>query len=526
MTKIIQMLSFNNNNYQFDTLIEPNPVKEKKHFHGDAATLSAAGSKRSALSASDAECFSLCLGAGPLWFYRPLGYQDCTTPKQKVAVKFPLSVPVQWRIVSSAPVTQGRLLRHTVGAAISAQVTQGRLRRHIVGAAISAQVTQDRLRRHIVGAAISAQVTQVRLRRHIVGAAISAQVTQVRLRRHLVGAAISAQVTQGRLRRHIVGAAISAQVTQGRLRRHIVGAAISAQVTQGRLRRHIVGAAISAQVTQGRLRRHIVGAAISAQVTQGRLRRHIVGAAISAQVTQGRLCRHIVGAAISAQVTQSRLRRHIVGAAISAQVTQGRLCRQIVGGPDVPATDSAPPGGVSGGAASPATPSTPTHDDNNRDLLSALLWASASSLCGSAESLSEPPSPTPRPQDLQRRDQVINAILERKDKQPVKVEFKIYLTENTYTRWEAVVSGSTLYLRVPTVLSGGSKESFMLLLDFVEERLGCNSCIICVLKSRPDRATLLRTFMFLGFQLLPPGSALLPQEINNPDYMFLHYNMQ
>ncbi|KAJ2938306.1 hypothetical protein O0L34_g13223 [Tuta absoluta] len=196
-----------------------------------------------------------------------------------------------------------------------------------------------------------------------------------------------------------------------------------------------------------------------------------------------------------------------------------------LGGPDVPATDSAPPGGVSGGAASPATPSTPTHDDNNHDLLSALLWASASSLCGSAESLSEPASPAPRTQDLQRRDQVINAILERKDKQPVKVEFKIYLTENTCTRWEAVVSGSTLYLRVPTVLSGGSKESFMLLLDFVEERLGCNSCIICVLKSRGDRATLLRTFMFLGFQLLAPGSALLPPEINNPDYMFLHYNM-
>ncbi|XP_045538393.1 LOW QUALITY PROTEIN: ornithine decarboxylase antizyme [Papilio machaon] len=195
---------------------------------------------------------------------------------------------------------------------------------------------------------------------------------------------------------------------------------------------------------------------------------------------------------------------------------------------DVPAHGSAPPGGVSSGASSPATPSTPTHDDNNRDLLSALLWASASSLAGSAESLAEPGSPPHNHPALQpeRREAVISKILERKDRQPVKIEFKIFLTENTVTRWEAVVQGNTIYLRMPTVLQSGSKESFMLLLDFAEERLGCNNCIICVLKSRPDRATVLRTFMFMGFQLLPPTSPLMPQEINNPDYVFLHYNMQ
>ncbi|CAB3241667.1 unnamed protein product [Arctia plantaginis] len=200
----------------------------------------------------------------------------------------------------------------------------------------------------------------------------------------------------------------------------------------------------------------------------------------------------------------------------------------LCGGPDSPAHGSAPPGGVNGGAASPATPSTPTHDDNNRDLLSALLWASASSLASSAESLvTEPSSPTQTRPELQhqRREAVISKILDRKDRQPVKIDFKIYLTENTVTRWEAVLQGGTIYLRMPGVLQSGSKESFMLLLDFAEERLGCTNCIICVLKSRPDRATLLRTFMFMGFQLLPPNSPLMPQEITNPEYIFLHYNM-
>lgn len=34
--------------------------------------------------------------------------------------------------------------------------------------------------------------------------------------------------------------------------------------------------------------------------------------------------------------------------------------------------------------------------------------------------------------------QIINKILERKDRQPVKIDFKIFLTENTVNRWEAV----------------------------------------------------------------------------------------
>ncbi|KAL4706284.1 hypothetical protein ACJJTC_017451 [Scirpophaga incertulas] len=194
------------------------------------------------------------------------------------------------------------------------------------------------------------------------------------------------------------------------------------------------------------------------------------------------------------------------------------------GGPDVPAHSSAPPGGVNSGASSPATPSTPVHDDSNRDLLSALLWASASSLSDSTESLAADIPPRPELHAGQR-DSVIRKILERKDRQPVKIDFKIFLTENTMVRWEAVVQGGTMYLRVPSVLQSGSKESFMLLLDFAEERLACGKCIICVLKTRPDRATLLRTFMFMGFQVLPPHSPLM-QEIKNPDYIFLYYNMQ
>ncbi|CAG9573418.1 unnamed protein product [Danaus chrysippus] len=199
----------------------------------------------------------------------------------------------------------------------------------------------------------------------------------------------------------------------------------------------------------------------------------------------------------------------------------GPLCKAIeICGPDVSALGSAPPGGVTGGAASPAAPATPAHDDNDRDLLSALLWSSASSLSSSSDSLAEHPALL-----VQRREEVIARILELKDRKPVKIEFKIYLTENTVTRWEAVVNKKSMYLRVPSVLSAGSKDSFVMLLDFAEERLGCSNCIICVSKTRSDRSTLLRTFMFMGFQILPPNSQQM-DGIEHPDYLFLNYNMQ
>ncbi|XP_072937472.1 LOW QUALITY PROTEIN: ornithine decarboxylase antizyme 2 [Epargyreus clarus] len=187
---------------------------------------------------------------------------------------------------------------------------------------------------------------------------------------------------------------------------------------------------------------------------------------------------------------------------------------------DVPVHSSAPPGGVNGGAASPATPSTPTHDDNHRDLLSALLWSSASSLSSADGSPVDHAHPT---QDLARREAIIEKILARKDRDPTKINFKVYLTEQNYTRWECVLKGDIMYLRLPDSLAAGSKEAFMFLLDFAEERLRCTHWIVCVNKSREDRVTVLRTFMFLGFQILAPHSPLAA-EIDNPDYILMHYN--
>lgn len=53
------------------------------------------------------------------------------------------------------------------------------------------------------------------------------------------------------------------------------------------------------------------------------------------------------------------------------------------------------------------------------------------------------------------------------------------------------------------------------MLEFAEEKLNANAIVLCMKKDRPDRQTLVRTFMFLGFQPLDPRSPLAPPQNNN-----------
>ena len=122
--------------------------------------------------------------------------------------------------------------------------------------------------------------------------------------------------------------------------------------------------------------------------------------------------------------------------------------------------------------------------------------------------------------------------------------FNLQLTESTSVEWETVVWRGTLYIRVPScLLPEGSKEGFVSLLEYAEEILHCTNVVVCLRKDRTDRGThrytiplfdadhvyyddsqytsksclssynlamLVRTFMFLGFSVLPPDHPLVP----------------
>ncbi|XP_076309003.1 ornithine decarboxylase antizyme [Tachypleus tridentatus] len=106
------------------------------------------------------------------------------------------------------------------------------------------------------------------------------------------------------------------------------------------------------------------------------------------------------------------------------------------------------------------------------------------------------------------------------------VTFQFKLTENTDVKWETILWKSKLYVQVPCgILPDGSKEAFITLLEYAEEELHCSHVIVCFTKNRADRATLVRTFMFLGFMTLAPGHELVPAN-SSEDKLYMAYMIE
>uniref|UniRef100_H3BX52 Ornithine decarboxylase antizyme 1b n=1 Tax=Tetraodon nigroviridis TaxID=99883 RepID=H3BX52_TETNG len=104
---------------------------------------------------------------------------------------------------------------------------------------------------------------------------------------------------------------------------------------------------------------------------------------------------------------------------------------------------------------------------------------------------------------------------------PGVLHFQSRLTTTKTIQWDAVLRSDSLFVEVPRVLlPEDSKESFAALLEHAEEHLKVESVYICFYKNREDRAKLVRTFSFLGFEIVKPGHALVPPR---PDVFFMAY---
>ncbi|KAJ3330133.1 hypothetical protein HDU76_006365 [Blyttiomyces sp. JEL0837] len=77
--------------------------------------------------------------------------------------------------------------------------------------------------------------------------------------------------------------------------------------------------------------------------------------------------------------------------------------------------------------------------------------------------------------------------------------------------WPGFICGNSVFIRIPESigLTGGNsfgfKESVIAALELAEDAFGCDSLVFCLDKTRKDIASLLRSFLFIGFEIVHPS---------------------
>jgi len=104
---------------------------------------------------------------------------------------------------------------------------------------------------------------------------------------------------------------------------------------------------------------------------------------------------------------------------------------------------------------------------------------------------------------------------------PIHIHFKYHLTDSLEGIWSTILQNNTLYVHIPTNTNGeGSKDSFIRLLEYAEEKLKCRNVVVYFQEDRLDAPSWMRAFLFLGFSLLPPKHHLRP---DNHGFIYMNY---
>uniref|UniRef100_A0A3P8R1B3 Ornithine decarboxylase antizyme 2b n=1 Tax=Astatotilapia calliptera TaxID=8154 RepID=A0A3P8R1B3_ASTCA len=104
------------------------------------------------------------------------------------------------------------------------------------------------------------------------------------------------------------------------------------------------------------------------------------------------------------------------------------------------------------------------------------------------------------------------------------LRFHYQLSERRSAAWDTALSGDSLFLEIPAgPLVEGSKEGLTVLLEFAEEKLKVNYVFLWFHKNREDRLSIIKTFHYMGFEMVKPGNPMVPAR---PDLAFMVYSLE
>ncbi|CAB4069632.1 EXOC3 [Lepeophtheirus salmonis] len=172
---------------------------------------------------------------------------------------------------------------------------------------------------------------------------------------------------------------------------------------------------------------------------------------------------------------------------------------------------------------------------NKQSILISDLNDSISELISGATA--SPDSPTNSPHSARQ----VNITLEgtgvgecRNPSDPVSQGLRVlddgdvnYNDSDELPGWEAVLWKGNLYISASAKqIREGSKEAFVRIIEYAEESLGASHVVICIdrhtIGEKEELRSILRCFLFMGFQPLAAGHELLPP---NPNWALLMANL-
>jgi len=108
----------------------------------------------------------------------------------------------------------------------------------------------------------------------------------------------------------------------------------------------------------------------------------------------------------------------------------------------------------------------------------------------------------------------------------VKDYFFVFKEGNHHvSKWSGSVLQDTLYIEFADgTLPAGSRDCFVTLLDYAEEKLEVTTVVLCFPKSQIEEAKVLRAFMYLGFEVIHNSTCnLVPQ---SDTFIFMAYGFE